>query len=94
MDFERQGRNGKGVKSFYFNKNGSNGRYLAGICLTDREPCDLLVMQTQSAPTRLRKEEILLRGKQDKGMPYVMAILDDVVTGAVQLPTAEEPKEE
>ena len=93
MDFERQNRNGKGVKSFYFNKNGSNGRYLAGVCLTEREPCDLIVTQTQSAPTRLSKDEILLRGKQDKGMPYVMAILDDVVTGAMRVP-AEETKEE
>ena len=92
MDFERQGRNGKGVKSFYFNKNGSNGRYLAGVCLTDKSPCDLLVTQVQSAPTRLSKDEILLRGKQDKGMPYVMAILDDVVTGTVCLPP-EETKE-
>ena len=31
LNFEKQNRNGKGVKSFYFNKNGSNGKYLAGI---------------------------------------------------------------
>jgi len=84
MDFERQNRNGKGVKSFYFNKNGSNGRYLAGILQANKEPCDILVLQAQSQPTRLRKDEILLRGKQDKGMPYVMAILDDVVTDVVK----------
>ena len=34
MDFERQNRNGKGVKSFYFNKNGSNGRYIAALYLS------------------------------------------------------------
>jgi len=84
MEFEKQNRNGKGVKSFYFNKNGSNGRYLAGILQASKEPCELLVLQAQSQPTRLRKDEILLRGKQDKGMPYVMAILDDVVTDVVK----------
>ena len=31
VDFEKQNRNGKGVKSFYFNKNGSNGKQLACV---------------------------------------------------------------
>ena len=81
MDFERQNRNGKGVKSFYFNKNGSNGRYIAALYLSGENPCDLLITQAQSPATRLRKDEIMLQAKTDRGMPYVMAILDDVVTG-------------
>jgi len=89
MDFERQNRNGKGVKSFYFNKNGSNGRYLAGIVKVDKGPCDLIISQMKSPPTRLNKDSILLQGKQDRGNPCVMAILDDVVTGVVAVDTAE-----
>ena len=81
MSFERQNRNGKGVRAFTFNKNGSNGRAIAGLCLTDKEPCALLITQAQSPATRLNKDEILLQSKTDRGMPYVMAILDDVVTG-------------
>ena len=80
LDFEKQNRNGKGVKSFYFNKNGSNGHYLTGVCRLSA-PCELAILQTQSEPTFLRSEEIRLQSKQERGMPYVMAILDDIVTG-------------
>jgi len=89
VDFERQNRNGKGVKSFYFNKNGSNGRYLAGVVKVEKGPCDLIVSQVKSAPTRLPKDSILLQGKQDRGNPCVMAILEDVVTGVVAVDSAE-----
>lgn len=80
MEFERQNRNGKGVKIIYFNKNGSNGHYLAGVVKAGEEPCEIIVKQKQSQPTVLQKDAMLLQGKQDRGMPYVMAILDDVVT--------------
>ena len=79
MDFDRQNRNGKGVKAFSFNKNGSNGHYLAGVCRVGEAPCSLMVIQSQSDPTVLQKDAILLQSKPDRGMPYVMAILDDVV---------------
>ena len=81
VDFEKQNRNGKGVKSFYFNKNGSNGKYIAGLVKVDKAPCDLIVTQAQSPATRMAKDSIRLQGKQDRGNPCVMAILDDVVTG-------------
>ena len=89
LDFESQNRGGKGVRCFYFNKNGSNGRSIAGaLCLRRDEPSALLVFQFRSPSTLLRREEILLQNRQGKGMPYIMAILDDVVTGiaAVDLP--------
>jgi len=89
VDFERQNRNGKGVKSFYFNKNGSNGRYIAGVVKVEKAPCDLIITQAKSPATRLPKDTILLQGKQDRGNPCVMAILDDVVTGVVAVDTAE-----
>ncbi len=81
VDFEKQNRNGKGVKSFYFNKNGSNGKYLAGIVKVEKSPCNLVITQAQSPATRMSKDSILLQSKQDRGTPIVMAILDDVVTG-------------
>ena len=89
VDFEKQNRNGKGVKSFYFNKNGSNGRYLAGVVKVEKGPCDLIVSQAKSAPTRLPKDSILLQAKTDRGNPCVMAILDDVVTGVTAIDAEE-----
>ena len=80
--FETQNRGGKGVRCFSFNRNGSNGRVLAGVWRSaedDRK--DLLITQVRSPMSRLGGEEILLQNRQGRGMPYIMAIMDDVVTG-------------
>ena len=80
LDFEPQARAGKGVKSFYFNKSGSNGTSLAGVCLITGPGQQVEAMQKVSAPNIVYADEVVLQGKQDKGMPYVMALMDDVVT--------------
>ena len=91
IDFEAQNRAGKGVRCFPFNKNGANGRYLAGIAMLQTEKAaDIQISQVRSPVTRLSKTEILLQGRQGRGMPYVMAILDDVVTGIIAIETSEE----
>ncbi len=80
--FEPQNRAGKGVRCFPFQKNGTNGRVLAGIWAQEEgDSCDLLISQFRSPVTRLSAEDILLQNRQGKGMPYIMAILDDVITG-------------
>ena len=88
--FESQNRGGKGVRCFFFNKNGSNGRSLAGAVRTlEGGEETLMVFQARSPYTSLAKEEVLLQNRQGKGMPYVMAILDDVITSvsAVEKPS-------
>ena len=52
VDFEPQNRAGKGVRCFYFNKNGSNGRVIAGFCCVSRDP----------APEPLRQGHALRHG--------------------------------
>jgi DNA gyrase/topoisomerase IV subunit A len=87
VDFEPQNRAGKGVRCFYFNKNGTNGKAVAGVCRVSREkPCELLVRQVRSPAGKISKEDILLQNRSGRGMPYVMAILDDLVTGITALP--------
>lgn len=81
MDFEQQNRNGKGMKAFYFNKSRSNGECLAGVVQLKESPATLTIHQTRSPDTRLSSGEIAYQGKTGKGVPCVMAILDDVVTG-------------
>ena len=44
-------------------------------------PCRLTIHQAQSPDTVLNKDEIRLQSKTDRGVPYVMAVLEDVVTG-------------
>ncbi|MCE5344004.1 MAG: DNA topoisomerase 4 subunit A [Eubacteriales bacterium] len=86
MDFEPQARGGKGVKAFYFNKSKSNGSCVAAALLLDDPTRTVLWTQYKSAASAISAGEIHLEGKQGRGMPYVMAILDDVVTGAYLLP--------
>ena len=81
MDFEPQARAGKGLKSFYFNKNGSNGTRLAAVALLPGKGGSVRVYQKLSPYTQIDSSEVILQGKQDKGIPMVMALLDDVVTG-------------
>ena len=95
LDFEPQNRSGKGVRCFYFNKNGSNGRMIAGACvLPENAPCTLLVSQLRSPVTKLSKTEILLQNRSGRGMPYIMAILDDVVTSLTPVLISPEPSPE
>ena len=92
LDFEPQNRSGKGVRCFYFNKNGSNGRFITGACVVrENDSCVLLVSQLRSPATKLNRDEILLQNRSGRGMPYVMAILDDVVTGLVPVLLPPEP---
>ena len=89
VDFEPQNRAGKGVRCFYFNKNGSNGRNIAGVSRMNRDlPFDLLVRQVRSPVSKLSRDDILLQNRAGKGMPYVMAILDDIVTDITAIPAA------
>ena len=82
MDFEPQHRGGKGVRCFWFNKNGSNGKAVAGVSAAPEDASGTLVIsQVHSPATVMTRTEILVQGRQGKGMPYVMAILDDIVTG-------------
>lgn len=90
MDFEPQARAGKGLKSFYFNKNGSNGTRLAAAACLPAEGAQVKVYQKLSPYTLIDSSEVILQGKQDKGIPMVMALLDDVVTEMEILP-AETP---
>lgn len=82
VDFERQNRNGKGVKSFYFNKNGSNGKLIAAAIRMEKDDHLIRVHQVKSPATLLEKDAIRLQGKQDRGVPMVIALMEDVVTGA------------
>ena len=42
---------------------------------------NVVIHQKTSQPTQLSADEIILQSKQDRGMPYVMALMDDTVTG-------------
>jgi DNA gyrase/topoisomerase IV subunit A len=81
FDYEVQKRYGKGLKTFDFKKNGSNGTCVAAAFYV-REPFDFFVTQKHGTETKFNTEEILIEQRAGKGTLLVMALLDDVVTGA------------
>ena len=79
VDFDLQNRNGKGLRVFTFNRNGSNGSRVAGA-LYVREPYDFRVFQQGAEISELNTDAVMIEPRASKGRPYVMALMDDVVT--------------
>lgn len=84
-DFDRQNRNGKGIRAFYFNKNASNGSRVAAAAVLTPAVQKLIICQAQSPASVFIPDEIALMQKTDKGKPYVLAIMEDVVTDVIPL---------
>ena len=78
---EPQNRAGKGVKAIYFNRNGSNGKAIAGAVLRQEADYTVTVTQKHSPATQLRRDDLPVQDRAGRGLPCVMAILDDIVTG-------------
>ncbi len=79
VDYDLQNRNGKGLKTFTFNKNGSNGSCVAAVCYV-REPVELVVCQHSGSRTPLQSDEVIIEERASKGKMYVFALMDDIVT--------------
>ena len=80
IDFERQKRGGKGLKAFNFLKNGANGSYVAGA-IAVREPYRFKIVQKGGTETPLNTEDVAIEPRSGRGQPYVVVVMDDVVTG-------------
>ena len=78
IDFERQTRGGKGVRSFSFLKNGANGSHIGGALLV-RDPFDFRIVQKSGAFTPVNSEDVSIESKAGKGTPYVVVVMDDIV---------------
>lgn len=77
-----QKRAGKGVHSFYFYKNGSNGTYVSAAAFV-RVPRSFTVETTQGQMVPVNSEEIIRQTLTERGKPYIMAIMDDVVSDII-----------
>ncbi len=83
IDFDRQARGGKGVKAFNFLKNGANGSALAGA-LTVTEPFRFEIVQKSGTVTPCVTEDVAIETRSGRGQPYVVVVMDDVVTELVR----------
>lgn len=81
FEYEVQGRNGKGLKTFDFKKNGSNGTRIAAAMHVTM-PYPFIVEQFHGQKTEFDTESVRIDLRAGKGTLLVMAMLDDVVTAA------------
>ncbi len=81
FEYEVQGRNGKGLKTFDFKKNGSNGTRIAAA-MHVRKPFTFTVTQFHGTVSEFDTELVRIDLRAGKGTLLVMALLDDVVISA------------
>jgi len=79
VDFELQGRAGKGTKCFTLLKNGSNGSRLIHARLI-REPQKLSIRQQNGEVTELDTDSVRIEMKASKGSPYLFVLLGNDIT--------------
>jgi len=79
---DAQNRGGRGVHAFSFNRLGSNGNYIAAFARL-AAPRSFSVLQFQGELTPFFSDDIVLQTLADRGKPYVMALLDNVVTDII-----------
>ena len=83
IDFDRQARGGKGVKAYNFTRNGSFGTAIAGALIV-REPYDFRIVQKSGTATPVNTEDVAIESRTGRGQPYVVVVMDDVVTELVK----------
>ena len=84
FDYEKQKRAGKGLKTFDFRKNGSNGQKLVWACPV-QAPFTFAVAQRKSPESLLSTEELPLEDRFSKGAMAVPVLLDDDVLSVQRL---------
>lgn len=84
FDYEVQGRNGKGVKTFDFKKNGSNGTCITAAMYVT-VPFEFAVRQRHGTETRFSTEQIHIEERFSRGSMIVAVVLDDDIVGVEKL---------
>ena len=80
FDYDLQGRNGKGLKTFDLKKNGSNGTCIAVVAVL-MEPKMLTLLQRHGGRTTINTSEVRIEPRASKGNMLVAVVLDDDVIG-------------
>ena len=79
LDYEISLRNRKGLKTFDFRKNGSNGSCIAGA-LWVREPFDAYIVHQSGQIETINTEAIMIESRLSPGKPYALVVMGDVIT--------------
>lgn len=84
FDYDIQGRNGKGLKTFDFKRNGSNGTKIVYAAFLDGDDFDIEVEQLHGAKTLVNTAAIRRERRASAGQVAVISVLDDVVVKVVE----------
>ncbi len=79
-DLDAQNRGGKGFRLFPLAKKSTFGQEIVYAAPCNDLTQQLLIRQVKSAPSTLPLKDISLSTKTNHGTPYVLAIMDDVIT--------------
>ena len=84
VDYEVQGRNGKGQKTFLFMRNHSNGYEIVAAFYV-KDPYELLISQKNGEVSRVYTENIFIDLRYSKGSPILTVLMDNVITSVYRM---------
>ena len=84
VDYELGLRARKGLKTFDWKKNGSNGTKVAGA-LYVKEPVNLLALHSNGDVEVFNSEDIFIEARLSAGKPYALAVMGDEIEDITSL---------
>ncbi len=84
VDYELGLRARKGLKTFDWKKNGSNGTKVAGA-LYVKEPVNLLALHSNGDVEVFNSEDIFIEARLSAGRPFALAVMGDEITDIVEM---------
>ncbi|MBQ9324985.1 MAG: DNA topoisomerase 4 subunit A [Clostridia bacterium] len=82
VNLTQKNRGVKGSRLLPSSQTAATGRQVVAAVQCDDLTHEIMITQTKSAPTILPCKEIAIEEVSHRGFPHVMALLDDLVTGA------------
>jgi DNA gyrase subunit A len=78
FEYDLQGRNGKGLKTFDLKKNGASGTCIAAVMHLP-EPKEIIIVQRHGSRTPLNTGDVHVEARAGRGSMLVAVVLDDDV---------------
>ena len=79
LNFSPQNRGGKGIKTFHFNANGSNGTELAAA-ISINQPENIVIHQKSGEIKHISSDEFHVEAIKGTGKPVVITVLGDEIS--------------
>ncbi len=81
FDYDLQNRHGKGLKTFDFKRNNSNGSAVAAAFYV-RDPFDITIKKLHGEETTINTDNVPIEPRASKGTPMIFTVLDDIIVEA------------